>query len=76
MKFGIDLPNYSKFGDPALLLDLAIEAESAGWDGFFLWDHLVSGGRSAVTDPWVVLSAAAVKTERIRVGIRRGRPTT
>ena len=68
VKFGIDLPNYGKFGDPALLLDLAIEAEAAGWNGFFLWDHLVSGGRSAVTDPWVVLSATAVKTERIRLG--------
>jgi alkanesulfonate monooxygenase SsuD/methylene tetrahydromethanopterin reductase-like flavin-dependent oxidoreductase (luciferase family) len=68
MRFGIDLPNYGKFGDPALLLDLAIEAESAGWDGFFLWDHLVSGGRTPVTDPWVVLSAVAVKTERIRLG--------
>ncbi len=68
MQFGIDLPNYGKFGDPTLLVDLAIEAESAAWDGFFLWDHLVSGGRSTVTDPWVVLSAAAVKTERIRLG--------
>ena len=68
MKFGIDLPNYGKFGDPALLLELAIEAESAGWDGFFLWDHLVSGGRTPVTDPWVVLSAVAVETQRIRLG--------
>ncbi len=39
MKFGIDLPNYGDFGDPALLLDLAIEAEAADWDGFFLWDR-------------------------------------
>ena len=68
MKFGIDLPNYGKFGDPQLLLDLGVEAEAAGWDGFFLWDHLVSGGRSPATDPWVVMSAIAVRTERIRFG--------
>jgi alkanesulfonate monooxygenase SsuD/methylene tetrahydromethanopterin reductase-like flavin-dependent oxidoreductase (luciferase family) len=68
MKFAVDLPNYGKFGDPALLLELAIEAEAAGWDGFFLWDHLVSGGRTPVTDPWVVMSAVAVGTERIRFG--------
>jgi len=68
MKFGIDLPNYGKYGDPALLLDLGQEAEAAGWDGFFLWDHLVAGGRSPVTDPWVVLSAVAARTERIRFG--------
>ena len=68
MKFGIDLPNYGEFGDPRLLLDLAVEAEAADWDGFFLWDHLVSGSRSPATDPWIVMSAVAVRTEHIRFG--------
>jgi len=68
VRFAVDLPNYGKYGDPSLLLDLALEAEAAGWDGFFLWDHLVAGGRSSVTDPWVVLSAVAARTERIRLG--------
>ncbi len=68
MRFGIDLPNYGDFGDPTLLLDLAVEAEAAGWDGFFLWDHLVSDDRSPATDPWVVMSAVAVRTEHIRFG--------
>jgi alkanesulfonate monooxygenase SsuD/methylene tetrahydromethanopterin reductase-like flavin-dependent oxidoreductase (luciferase family) len=68
MRFGIDLPIFGDFGDPALLLDLGIEAEAAGWDGFFLWDHLLGGGRSPVTDPWVVMSALAVRTDRIRFG--------
>jgi alkanesulfonate monooxygenase SsuD/methylene tetrahydromethanopterin reductase-like flavin-dependent oxidoreductase (luciferase family) len=68
VRFAIDLPNHGEFGDPALSLDLAIEAEAAGWDGFFLWDHLISGSRSPVTDPWVVMSAMAVRTERIRFG--------
>lgn len=68
MKFAIDLPNYGDFGDPQLLIDLAVGAEAAGWDGFFLWDHLVAGGRTPVTDPWVVLSAIAVRTRRIRFG--------
>lgn len=68
MRFAIDLPNYGAFGDPAVLLDLAVEAESSGWDGFFLWDHLVSGERTPVTDPWVVMSAIAVSTERLVFG--------
>lgn len=68
MRFGIDLPNLGEFGDPALSLDLAIEAEAAGWDGFFLWDHLITGVPGPVTDPWVVMSALAVRTERIRFG--------
>ena len=50
------------------MLDLASEAEAAGWDGFFLWDHLLSGGHTPVTDPWVVMSALAVRTERIAFG--------
>ncbi len=70
MKFGIDLPNFGDFGDPILLLDLALVAEAAGWDGFFLWDHLVAGDIEGepMTDPWVVLSAIAARTERIRFG--------
>lgn len=68
MNFGIDVPNYGKFGDPVLLLDLACESEAAGWDGFFVWDHIVAGGQSPVTDPWIALAAIATKTERIRLG--------
>jgi alkanesulfonate monooxygenase SsuD/methylene tetrahydromethanopterin reductase-like flavin-dependent oxidoreductase (luciferase family) len=68
VKFGIDLPNHGEYADPALLLGLAGEAEAAGWDGFFLWDHLVVGGRTPVIDPWVVLSAIAVRTSHIRFG--------
>ena len=68
MEFGIDLPNFGEFGDPGVLLDLALEAEAAGWDGFFLWDHLLSGGQIPATDPWMVMSAIAVRTERIRLG--------
>jgi alkanesulfonate monooxygenase SsuD/methylene tetrahydromethanopterin reductase-like flavin-dependent oxidoreductase (luciferase family) len=68
MRFGIDLPNSDEFADPALLVALAVDAEAAGWDGFFLWDQLVAESRSLVTDPWVVLSAVAAKTERVRLG--------
>jgi alkanesulfonate monooxygenase SsuD/methylene tetrahydromethanopterin reductase-like flavin-dependent oxidoreductase (luciferase family) len=68
MRFGIDLTIFGSFSDPALLLDLAIEAESAGWDGFFLWDHILTDGRTPVADPWMVLAAVAARTERIRFG--------
>lgn len=68
MRFGIDVPNYGKFGDPQLLADLACESEAAGWDGFFVWDHLHGGGQSLVTDPWIALAAIAARTEHIRFG--------
>lgn len=44
-------------------LELAMEAEKAGWDGFFLWDHLMFDW-----DPWVLLGAVAAVTEKMRLG--------
>jgi len=56
--------NVSKF-----LVDLAVEAEEAGWDGFFLWDHLWFNWQPIpMADPWTVLSAAAARTSRIKLG--------
>src|SRR4051794_21121514 len=66
MRFGLYMPNSGATGDVALVTDLAVRAEAAGWDGFFLWDHLV--GRLPALDPWVALAAAAVGTERIALG--------
>lgn len=44
-------------------------AESRGWDGVFLWDHIVHRAPvTAVSDPWVALSAIATRTERLRLG--------
>ncbi len=69
MKFGVDLPIHGPYSDPSLLLDLALAAESAGWDGFFLWDHIMMAGRAPrLTDPWLVLAAVAAQTERLHLG--------
>lgn len=68
MKFALGVTNSGKYADPALLVDLAVESEGCGWDGFFVWDHVVSGGRSPVTDPWTVLAAIAASTTRLRLG--------
>ena len=42
--------------------ELANLAEASGWDGFFLWDSF------AGQDPWVLLTAVALRTEQIRFG--------
>ena len=70
MQFGIYVPNFGVYGDPHNLLSLAGDAEAAGWDGFFLWDHLLLYRRSdiPVIDAWVALAAIAARTERIRLG--------
>ena len=58
MRFGFVLP----FGDAALAADLALEAEEAGWDGFFVWEPVWG------IDAWVCLTAAAMTTSTIRLG--------
>lgn len=60
---------FGELSEPALVCDLAVEAEAAGWDGFYLWDHVAY--RPPVThiaDPWVTLAAIAVRTERVAIG--------
>ena len=72
MRFGVTLPNVGYGGDPAVLVQLAVEAEQSGWDGVFLWDtpYAVAPGEPApeFADAWVLLSAIAVRTERVRLG--------
>lgn len=68
--YGLTIPNVGIFADAGLLSDLALRAEDAGWDGCFVWDHLLYHQPGwPVVDPWVAVTAAAVRTERIRVGV-------
>ena len=67
VRYGIYLPPFGPFGDPAILVDLAVRAEAAGWDGVFVWDHLVSGAMP-IADPWTTLAAIAQATMHLRLG--------
>lgn len=63
MKRGLFLAPFDELVDPRLLADLAARAEGAGWDGFFVWDHVAYRPPvRAIADPWVVLSAIACAT--------------
>src|SRR2546423_2050517 len=68
MRYGIVL----SLGDARGLIDLACEAEAAGWDAVFVADAIGIGTDQFPDmpwfDPWVVLAAIAVRTERIRIG--------
>lgn len=70
MKFGLFVSNLGDYSDPKRLLQLACEAESAGWDGFFLWDQLLVDKNLAlpIADPWIALAAIAAMTKRLRIG--------
>ena len=66
MRYCVNVPNFGDYHDPDTAAGLAAEAEDAGWDGFFTWDHLQ--GYGPVGDPLVSLAAAAARTSRIRLG--------
>ena len=68
MKYAFDIPQSGAFADPRLLAQLAHEAEEAGWNAFFLWDHIQMGRLDAVADPWIALAAMAMATRRILLG--------
>ena len=66
---GLWLPLFDELADPMTLVRLAVKAEEAGWDGFFVWDHVAwRAPIRAVADPWVVLSAVAAVTSRLALG--------
>lgn len=58
MRYGFVLP----YGDARTAAELAAVAEQHGWDGFFVWESIWG------LDAWSMLAAAAMTTERIRLG--------
>ena len=82
MKRGVLVsPTIFEYSDPANLVDLAKVTEDAGWDGYFICDHLILDpeGMLPLADPSVVLGAIAAVTSRVVIGsmvtpISRRRP--
>ena len=70
MRYAVNVPNFEDYGDVRTVAALAADAEAAGWDGFFVWDHLafVKAWRLRIADPWILLTGVALATERLRLG--------
>jgi len=69
VRHALFLPPFDELADPVLLARIAGEAEQAGWDGLFLWDHVAYLAPVVdIADPWVALAAVACATERLRLG--------
>lgn len=68
MPSAVFIPPFGPLADPIVVARLAVEAEAAGWDGFFLWDHIVYREVDDVADPWVTLAAVACATASMRLG--------
>lgn len=71
MQYGLDVPTTGAYADPNVLAQLAAEAEAAGWDGFFIWDVLFNQHEPSTpsVDPWIALTAIALGTTRIKIGL-------
>lgn len=77
---GVAVPN---FGDqPTGLIEPGVAAEQAGFDGFFLWDHIVfsnagTGHRSSTPGwcwPWVAARTSLIKLGTMITPVPRRRP--
>lgn len=70
MQYAVNLPITVNAQTLALL---AQEAETAGWDGVFVWDCL-SGDtnnepeKQVIYDPWIAMAAIATSTRRVCLG--------
>ena len=68
-RHGIYVAPFDELYEPRVVADLAARAESRGWDGFFIWDHVrYRAPVRAVADPWVTLAAVAMATDRLAIG--------
>lgn len=68
VKHGVFVAPFGQLADPHKLVDLAATAEESGWDGVFLWDHVLRPESNEIVDTWVALGAMAAATTRIRLG--------
>ncbi len=67
MKYCVEVPNFGIWSDPRKFANFAHEIEEAGWDAISVWDHLLVADGLEVSDPWVMLAAAAMTTDRVRL---------
>jgi alkanesulfonate monooxygenase SsuD/methylene tetrahydromethanopterin reductase-like flavin-dependent oxidoreductase (luciferase family) len=69
VKYGLTLPIFDEMADPSRLAELATEAEEAGWNGVFVWDHVYyREPATRATDPWIALAAMATRTSSVTLG--------
>lgn len=69
MRYAIFLPIFGELSEPAVVARLSAQAEAAGWDGVFVWDHMAYRAPVVdIADPWVTLAAIACATETVRMG--------
>lgn len=81
MQHALYLAPFAELSEPRALMEIGMAAEQNGWDGIFLWDHVLRpvDETTHLGDAWISLAAIAAVTQRIRLGtmvtpITRRRP--
>jgi alkanesulfonate monooxygenase SsuD/methylene tetrahydromethanopterin reductase-like flavin-dependent oxidoreductase (luciferase family) len=69
MKFGLEIPTTRAWADVGVQVQVALEAEAVGWDGFFVGDALLDQEQEAVLDPWIALTALVLSTSSLTLGV-------
>jgi alkanesulfonate monooxygenase SsuD/methylene tetrahydromethanopterin reductase-like flavin-dependent oxidoreductase (luciferase family) len=69
VRHGLFLPIFDELAEPRVVASIAADAEEAGWDGVFVWDHIdYRAPVEGIADPWVTLAAMAMTTSAVRLG--------
>jgi alkanesulfonate monooxygenase SsuD/methylene tetrahydromethanopterin reductase-like flavin-dependent oxidoreductase (luciferase family) len=68
MLHGLYVAPFGDLADPLRLADIAVQAEGTGWDGFFVWDHVMTYRDVDVADAWIALTTVALATKTVRLG--------
>lgn len=71
MQYMLNLALSGIDGDIHRLIEFAVLAEAAGWDGLSLEDYIVypAHPRRVTHDPWLAFAAIAARTERLRLAV-------
>ena len=58
-----------EFAAPGVFAEVARRTEETGWDALLVWGHIVGEKdlRWEIADPWILLTAAALATRRVRL---------
>jgi alkanesulfonate monooxygenase SsuD/methylene tetrahydromethanopterin reductase-like flavin-dependent oxidoreductase (luciferase family) len=83
LRHALYMAPFAELSEPAAMAEVARAAEAAGWDGLFLWDHVLRAPEEVreIADVWVTMAAMATATSHIRLGpmvtpASRRRPAT
>jgi len=68
LRFAVCAANFGSWADPHVAVRVARAAQTAGWDGYFVWAHLAFVWGPPSADPWVTLASVAAATKGLTLG--------